>query len=107
MPEKLGLQKKGLKTWQSDLLSLSLSLDVRDPRDGRCRDGLHCRSFPSVYDIEENYPGCHTCNEAPVHAWDEAWAFYAGSLEVGSFRDTLVNHDQIFSVTMMIMIISL
>jgi len=25
--------------------------------------------------------GCHTCNEAPVHAWDEAWAFYAGSLE--------------------------
>ena len=21
------------------------------------------------------------CNEAPVHAWDEAWAFYAGSLE--------------------------
>ena len=42
-----------------------------------------------------------------MHAWDEAWAFYAGSLEVGSFRDTLVNHDQIFSYTMMIMIGSL
>lgn len=24
---------------------------------------------------------CQTCNEEPVHAWDEAWAFYAGSLE--------------------------
>ena len=66
--------------------------------------------FKVYYDLEENlmcYPGCHTCNEAPVHAWDEAWAFYAGSLEVGVFRDTLVNHDQIFSYTMMIMIGSL
>jgi len=25
--------------------------------------------------------GCKKCNDAPVHAWDEAWAFYAGSLE--------------------------
>ena len=53
------------------------------------------------------YPGCHTCNEAPVHAWDEAWAFYAGSLEVGVFRETMVNHDQIFSDTMMTLIGSL
>ena len=22
-----------------------------------------------------------TCNDSPVHAWDEAWAFYSGSLE--------------------------
>ena len=27
------------------------------------------------------YLGCKKCNDAPVHAWDEAWAFYAGSLE--------------------------
>jgi len=25
--------------------------------------------------------GCKTCNDAPVHAWDEAAAFYIGSLE--------------------------
>jgi len=25
--------------------------------------------------------GCKKCNDAPVHAWDEAWAFYSGSLE--------------------------
>merc|ERR1712025_92879 len=25
--------------------------------------------------------GCSDCNDAPVHAWDEAWAFYTGSLE--------------------------
>eukprot|EP00092_Neocalanus_flemingeri_P032860 GFUD01035738.1.p1 GENE.GFUD01035738.1~~GFUD01035738.1.p1 ORF type:complete len:451 (-),score=87.11 GFUD01035738.1:395-1747(-) len=25
--------------------------------------------------------GCQFCNDAPVHAWDEALAFYAGSLE--------------------------
>merc|ERR1711872_795794 len=26
-------------------------------------------------------PSDEVCNDAPVHAWDEAWAFYAGSLE--------------------------
>merc|ERR1712037_945314 len=31
--------------------------------------------------VKDCTAGCHTCNEAPVHAWDEAWAFYAGSLE--------------------------
>merc|ERR1711936_1133701 len=31
--------------------------------------------------LQDCTAGCHTCNEAPVHAWDEAWAFYAGSLE--------------------------
>ena len=25
--------------------------------------------------------GCQFCNNAPVHAWDEAVAFYSGSLE--------------------------
>ena len=23
--------------------------------------------------------GCSDCNDAPVNAWDEAWAFYTGS----------------------------
>jgi len=31
--------------------------------------------------VKDCTAGCVTCNEAPVHAWDEAWAFYAGSLE--------------------------
>jgi len=26
-------------------------------------------------------PSDEVCNDAPVHAWDEAWAFYTGSLE--------------------------
>merc|ERR1719436_1132147 len=28
--------------------------------------------------------GCSTCNDDPVHAWDEAVAFYSGSLEGSS-----------------------
>jgi len=36
--------------------------------------------------IDDCYDGCVpsetiTCNDAPVHAWDEAWAFYTGSME--------------------------
>jgi len=31
--------------------------------------------------VQDCTKGCHNCNDAPVHAWDEAWAFYAGSLE--------------------------
>jgi len=31
--------------------------------------------------VQDCFSGCHNCNDAPVHAWDEAWAFYAGSLE--------------------------
>merc|ERR1712192_155667 len=31
--------------------------------------------------IRDCTAGCKKCNDAPVHAWDEAWAFYAGSLE--------------------------
>jgi len=31
--------------------------------------------------VQDCSVGCHECNDAPVHAWDEAWAFYAGSLE--------------------------
>merc|ERR1712106_808520 len=32
--------------------------------------------------------GCEFCNDAPVHAWDEAWAFYTGSLEGESGRES-------------------
>jgi len=31
--------------------------------------------------IRDCQSGCQLCNNAPVHAWDEAVAFYAGSLE--------------------------
>jgi len=31
--------------------------------------------------IKDCKQGCPTCNDAPVHAWDEAAAFYVGSLE--------------------------
>merc|ERR1712142_426357 len=31
--------------------------------------------------IRECPPETEVCNDAPVHAWDEAWAFYTGSLE--------------------------
>merc|ERR1712182_149128 len=31
--------------------------------------------------IADCQAGCIDCNDDPVHAWDEGWAFYAGSLE--------------------------
>jgi len=31
--------------------------------------------------IADCQAGCINCNDDPVHAWDEGWAFYAGSLE--------------------------
>merc|ERR1719228_2087540 len=31
--------------------------------------------------IRDCPPETEVCNDAPVHAWDEAWAFYTGSLE--------------------------
>merc|ERR1712080_262632 len=31
--------------------------------------------------VQDCTSDCLDCNDAPVHAWDEAWAFYAGSLE--------------------------
>jgi hypothetical protein len=31
--------------------------------------------------IDDCVSGCLTCNDAPVHAWDEGVAFYTGSLE--------------------------
>lgn len=37
------------------------------------------REFEDAIGDCEN--GCSTCNEDPVHAWDEGVAFYAGSLE--------------------------
>merc|ERR1712072_1473211 len=30
--------------------------------------------------IADCQAGCIDCNDDPVHAWDEGWAFYAGSL---------------------------
>ena len=36
----------------------------------------------AIADCNDNCdPGVDNCNDAPVHAWDEAWAFYTGSLE--------------------------
>merc|ERR1712168_334333 len=36
----------------------------------------------AIGDCERNCPpDQQVCNDAPVHAWDEAWAFYTGSLE--------------------------
>merc|ERR1712013_46153 len=34
-----------------------------------------------VYPVAESYVHDAACDDAPVHAWDEAWAFYTGSLE--------------------------
>eukprot|EP00933_Yihiella_yeosuensis_P038728 TRINITY_DN3266_c0_g1_i4.p1 TRINITY_DN3266_c0_g1~~TRINITY_DN3266_c0_g1_i4.p1 ORF type:complete len:491 (-),score=121.57 TRINITY_DN3266_c0_g1_i4:759-2231(-) len=31
--------------------------------------------------LQDCKSGCLQCNDDPVHAWDEGWAFYAGSLE--------------------------
>jgi len=44
----------------------------------------------AIWEMEDAIDDCkddctpsetETCNDAPVHAWDEAWAFYTGSLE--------------------------
>ncbi len=43
-----------------------------------------------VHELEDAIGDCKNGqvgdNDAGVHAWDEGWAFYAGSLLVGTFR---------------------
>jgi len=69
--------------------SLSMDFSAKD-EDFRVGSAMTGSAFWSVWmyliwemedAIGDCNDGCSDCNDAPVHAWDEAWAFYTGSLE--------------------------
>ena len=75
--------------------SVSMDFSVQDD-DFRVGSAMVGSAFWSVWmyliwemedAIGDCNDGCSDCNDAPVHAWDEAWAFYTGSLE-GKFGST-------------------
>merc|ERR1712215_203162 len=56
----------------------------------RCGSKLWSIWMYAIWEMEDAIDDCNdncvpseaeTCNDAPVHAWDEAWAFYTGSRE--------------------------